>query len=1105
MKKIELATMEELEKVKEKVDTKVSKDGQEIKDQFYTKEEIQTNYFNKHDINDKLLTKLDMSEIERLKLNNVYNRDEINNLLKDKASKSEISNIDNVFFYTKFQADKMFYPKSAVDAKIQNIVTKESLEEKITKLNEEIEKKANKDQLTGNIDLSNYYNKSETDGKYNELKTKLDTIFTPSGTTLDASLFFTKEQILNSYYDKAYIDTNIVKKDEFTTLSTKVESKANNTDMEELQRKLDLKVNLSDLPGITGAGTPMMANDYYTKTDINGKVESINTSFEALKTQMTEGLNQRYTKSEVDHKVNELSEKIKSGTRGAALFSASSSGNVNLANYFNKEEINEKMNSLSSNESIQALKRELEEKINAKLDTSKAGTLNNDNFYDKSTVDSLLSAKLNTSDAHQLDNTNYYLKSETYNRTEVEEKLSKKANAEIYNDLSRDYNEKINKKLDIESFNETLKTLNKRMDTKMDESSVVNIENFYNKEAINNLLKNKADKGGTGLPESEINKLLEKKQDKLKPGRAVQIDPDGTISLMRDAYKAGDNIYIDEENRIHAKFIIAKPSELPSTTEAGDPSIPLPVTNVRSTLDESRQEATISWDLPSQEDKGNIAAVVLVKNAYRYPTSYTDGVKLYEGLDSSFVDNDLKPGNVHYYRIFVRNKFNIFNADGSQTTKFIVKKRFEKPEAPVLVKAYSRMIEIKSNPLYEYKINNGTWTTNPIFRGLLHDTEYTITQRVKETDVYYVSEESDALTVTTRGKLPSIFEVIYDSTNSNPETCLSYEGETANMTPGSEEWDEAFGYYPVLLKNKIERKLDPLDYSRFADDGSPADIKSGKEGDVMIAFPTMGYKLQWYGDKLHIWLTSERGKEDDGFTYEPFLTSSGKIVDKIYIAAYFASVTNDGFYSISDTEPTMKYFEESKSYMSRNKNGNGLVHIGFYQWTLLQILYIMKYKNFNHKITMGDYSNDQGTVTGSLNKKGLEFKINDRTVDKNTKLFGIENLVSWSRSFYIDKVVGISNVIYTNDYKYDRHNIWNFYSNNSGYFKKVIGTNKGGFIGCYSPGDTSSTTYFCASYGYSTGNDSDYAYVPSSQNMFSLSLPGRSSYLFNVRMMVYPQ
>jgi len=56
----------------------------------------------------------------------------------------------------------MFYPKSAVDAKIQNIVTKESLEEKITKLNEEIEKKANKDQLTGNVDLSNYYNKSET-------------------------------------------------------------------------------------------------------------------------------------------------------------------------------------------------------------------------------------------------------------------------------------------------------------------------------------------------------------------------------------------------------------------------------------------------------------------------------------------------------------------------------------------------------------------------------------------------------------------------------------------------------------------------------------------------------------------------------------------------------------------------------------------------------------------------------------------------------------------------------------------------------------------------------------------------------------------------------
>lgn len=1059
MKKIELATMEELEKVKEKVDTKVSKDGQEIKDQFYTKEEIQTNYFNKHDINDKLLTKLDMSEIERLKLNNVYNREEVNNLLKDKASKSEISNIDNVFFYTKFQADKMFYPKSAVDAKIQNIVTKESLEEKITKLNEEIEKKANKDQLTGNVDLSNYYNKSETDGKYNELKTKLDTIFTPSGTTLDASLFFTKEQILNSYYDKAYIDTNIVKKDEFTTLSTKVESKANTTDMEELQRKLDLKVNLSDLPGITGAGTPMMANDYYTKTDVNAKVESINTSFEALKTQMTEGLNQRYTKSEVDHKVNELSEKIKSGTRGAALFSAGSSGNVNLANYFNKDEINEKMNSLSSNESIQALKRELEEKINVKLDTSKAGTLNNDNFYDKSTVDSLLSAKLNTSDAHQLDNTNYYLKSETYNRTEVEEKLSKKANAEIYNDLSRDYNEKINKKLDIESFNETLKTLNKRMDTKMDESSVVNIENFYNKEAINNLLNNKADKGGTGLPESEINKLLEKKQDKLKPGRAVQIDPDGTISLMRDAYKAGDNIYIDEENRIHAKFIIAKPSELPSTTEAGDPSIPLPVTNVRSSLDESRQEATISWDLPTQEDKGNIAAVILVKNAYRYPTSYTDGVKLYEGLDSSFVDNDLKPGNIHYYRIFVRNKFNIFNADGSQTTKFIVKKRFEKPEAPVLVKAYSRMIEIKSNPLYEYKINNGTWTTNPIFRGLLYDTEYTITQRVKETDVYYVSEESDALTVTTRGKLPSKFDLVWNVSNDNPETSLTYLDETANMVPGSDDWDEAFGYYPVLLKDGVERKLDPMDYSKFADDGSDADITSGEAGDVMIAFPMFGLKLWINGTNYYASITFE--KDVEGYDYSAF-EKNGKINNKVYFNAYELSLdANKRFRSLSGKVPDTSD--------DGSRDSSKFLNMYWHHFRILKIIYLFKYKNFNISEIFGSSRYNSFNKTGMMNKQGLCVKqdLIGREKYYNSKIFGIEELFSTGRYLFIDGFSVGDRFRIT-----EKNGTTSWESNDrsySGYAKELFWNNKYPLItSIYSSNGGSSTTFTCSYFSFSS-------------------------------------
>lgn len=1075
MKKIELATMEELEKVKEKVDTKVSKDAQEIKDQFYTKEEIQTNYFNKHEINDKLLTKLDMTDIERLKLNNVYNREEVNNLLKDKASKSEISNIDNVFFYTKFQADKMFYPKSTVDAKIQNIVTKESLEEKVTKLNEEINKKANKDELTGNVDLSNYYNKSETDGKYNELKTKLDTIFTPSGTTLDASLFFTKEQILNSYYDKSYIDTNIVKKDEFTTLSTKVESKANNTDMEELQRKLDLKVNLADLPGITGAGTPMMANDYYTKTDVNAKVESINTSFEALKTQMTEGLDQRYTKSEVDHKVNELSEKIKSGAkRVAALSSSGNTGNVDLSNYLDRDEVAE---------SINRAKSELTEKINTKLDISKAGTLNNDNFYDKSTIDSLLSAKLNISNAHQLNNENYYLKSETYNRTEVEEKLSKKANVEISTDLSRDYNEKISKKLDIESFNETLKTLNKRIDRKMDETSVVNIENFYNKEAINNLLNNKADKGGTGLPASEINKLLEKKQDKLKPGRAVQIDPDGTISLMRDAYKAGDNIYIDEENRIHAKFVIAKPSELPSTTEEGDPSIPLPVTNVRSTLDESRQEATITWDLPSQEDKGNIAAVILVKNAYRYPTSYTDGVKLYEGLDSSFVDNDLKPGNVHYYRIFVRNKFNIFNADGSQTTKFIVKKRFEKPEAPVLVKAYSRMIEIKSNPLYEYKINNGTWTTNPIFRGLLHDTEYTITQRVKETDVYYVSEESDALTVTTRGKLPSTFTLCWDTTNPNPETSLSYLGDTANMTPGSEEWDEAFGYYPVLLKDGVERKLNPMDYSKFADDGSDADITSGDAGDVMIAFPMFGIKLWNNGNNYYASITLE--KDVEGYDYRAFKKSkTSKTLDKIYFTAYETT---------SGTENTDKLRSLSgrkivnNEYQKTNWDNSMFKKIHWRHYRILQILYLFKYKTFDIKSIFGRNRYNSIGKTGMFNKEGLfvKPKLDSLEIVYNTKIFGIDDL--FSRPIFVEGYSTDKFRIYDEEYN---EKYYEAYSDTSysGYFKYAFWNNDRPLLNIISASssDASDTTYTCSYYSINRSSSYRYFAFSPSNGLFGL-------------------
>lgn len=59
----------------------------------------------------------------------------------------------------------------------------------------------------------------------------------------------------------------------------------------------------------------------------------------------------------------------------------------------------------------------------------------------------------------------------------------------------------------------------------------------------------------------------------------------------------------------------------------------------------------IAWGAPS----GNFDTMRLVRNSYGFPTTIFDGVTLNEGLNLSFLDTDLQPGNFYYYTLFVHS------------------------------------------------------------------------------------------------------------------------------------------------------------------------------------------------------------------------------------------------------------------------------------------------------------------------------------------------------------------------------------------------------------------------------------------------------------------
>lgn len=1025
---------------------KISAIDTSVKDKFFTKEEITTNYFNKHEVNNKLLDKLDMADIERLKLNNVYSREEIDNLLKDKANKEDTGNINNVFFYTKFQTDKLFYPKSIIDSKLNDKLDVSVFNTKVADIQSQIDLKLNKSEAGtgggGTVDLSNYYNKHQIDTKISDLDTKITTLFTPSGTTLDANMFFTKQYILDNYFNKTDINSSLsnkLDKIDFTNLNTSLDSK-----FEDIYRKIDLKLNISDLPGVTGSGTPMMADDYYTKNDINGKVDSINNSIENVKVELRNKVKEFYTKIEIDQKLANINTGGTSGgtspnpsvdltnyftkneirnnyydkayldnkfaTIGTGTNPTPGGSNVDLSNYYNKQEVDNKLSNLSNNESIKQIKKELEDKIDLKLDKSQAS---------------------------QIDNTNFYTKQETFNKDEVNTKLEDKLDKSVLDDI------------------------NKRIDSKMDESSVVNIENFYNKEAVNKLLEKKMDKEGfVGVTKEEVINLTKNKQDKLIPGRAVTIDPDGTISLMPDIYTAGENIVIDEQNRIHARFNIPKPKPNPEDPNQGDPSLPQPVTNISSSKISDPGVYKISWTLPTDPDQGKIDAVIVIKNAYRFPTSFTDGTKIFEGKGESCTDNNVKSGFVSYYRIFTRTKFNVYNADGSMVLKIIIKGKHSKPSAPELVKVTSKTIEVKDENGFEYKINNGVdienapWQHSNIFRGLYPLTEYKICRRQIGTDLMEESETSDPLIVTTT-KLATELTVKIDTTNSNPLTSVSYIDDALSMDPGSEEWDSFFDYYPVLLKDGVATKLDPNDFYKF-EDGSPADIESGNSGDVMICFTLTGFKFEYKGNDLYISLTKEKNKND--FSYKAFEYGS-EIKDKVYVAAYPGTLREGKFRSLSkaDANTYANFSTTKRDYVSTRGTGWYIIH--YYVLTLLQCMYVLKYKNLNTEEVFGAANNNSST--GSTAKKGMNVKKGKDM--QSMKIFGIEDLISNKYHYYIDGTNSLDDTFkaWSPGNEDKPVTMLTGGGNPYGFIKRVYGTNDTGFL--VKEFGASESTYYCDS------------------------------------------
>lgn len=311
---------------------------------------------------------------------------------------------------------------------------------------------------------------------------------------------------------------------------------------------------------------------------------------------------------------------------------------------------------------------------------------------------------------------------------------------------------------------------------------------------------------------------------------------------------------------------------------------------------------------------------------------------------------------------------------------------------------------------------------------------------------------------------PKTYIIKIDQNNPDPLACCTYEGDAVGMTKGSDAWDEIFGYKPCVMQNdNIIGYLNPNNFTKY-ENGTSAPITDASY-DVMIEFPRMGLDISTNGNIITIKLTDKL--EDSNFQYRAF-TKQGVVKDKFYMGAYLGSFNiSNKICSVSNVAPVTN-MDLTDAIANAQARGSGYDIMGFYQWTYIQCLYLLKYGNLNSQVALGKgyTSGSEKQHTGVTDTKGMCYGNPDSGTDR-VKLFGLEdtwgNLYQWLGGLYCDnnynlltKTSNFTTGTTVSDYDFSTPS--GLTSPIYDYLTQTQGTNGGGFVG--KTGNGSSTTYW---------------------------------------------
>ena len=324
-------------------------------------------------------------------------------------------------------------------------------------------------------------------------------------------------------------------------------------------------------------------------------------------------------------------------------------------------------------------------------------------------------------------------------------------------------------------------------------------------------------------------------------------------------------------------------------------------------------------------------------------------------------------------------------------------------------------------------------------------------------------------------KEPSVtYGVSINTASSDPLASVTYTDDAVGMTAGAVAWDSKDIFKdikPCLLKNGV--RVGYLNKSNYAQweagqglSGTP-DITSGSAGDVMVEFPKVGWKFTTSGNNLLVQITNDPGRGSEGFRYLAHTRVTEGDRDYLYVGAYIGTVVSNALRSLSGKTCTASQtIGTFRTYAQANGSGYDQQH--FYAITLMQILYLIKYKSLNCQTALGrGYvdGNSAAITTGNTNAKGFHF--GETTGKLQCKCLGIEdlwgNVYTWVDGIFSDAsrniLTAFQNFNNTGS-GYTNRGASGHASNFNNYIVKVMGTSEAGFIAAPGTGG-SETTYFC--------------------------------------------